>query len=90
MLTEKIGVVEHDGVVFVFPNEKRQLLTTRSWDFIGLPLSVERAHSESDIIIGVIDSGIWPESSSFNVEGLSSPPRKWKCACQAIDFKCNK
>ncbi|XP_024628899.1 cucumisin [Medicago truncatula] len=83
----KIGGVQHDGVVFVFPNEKRQLLTTRSWDFIGLPLSVERAHSESDIIIGVIDSGIWPESSSFNVEGLSSPPRKWKCACQAIEFK---
>ncbi|PNX67263.1 cucumisin-like protein, partial [Trifolium pratense] len=79
----------YDGVVSVFSSEKRQLLTTRSWDFIGLPQDVERAQYESDIIIGVIDSGIWPESDSFNDEGMSSPPSKWKGTCQAIDF-CNK
>jgi len=46
---------------------------------------VEKAQSESDI-----DSGIWPGYFSFKDEGLSSPPRKWKGTCQAIDFKCNK
>ncbi|PNY15135.1 cucumisin-like protein, partial [Trifolium pratense] len=80
----------YDGVVSVFSSEKRQLLTTRSWDFIGLPQDVERAQYESDIIIGVIDSGIWPESDSFNDEGMSSPPSKWKGTCQAIDFCNNK
>ncbi|GAU36233.1 hypothetical protein TSUD_214300 [Trifolium subterraneum] len=55
-----------DGVVSVFPNEKRHLLTTKSWDFIGLTQHARRQDYESDIIIGVIDTGIWPESASFN------------------------
>uniref|UniRef100_A0A3Q7XM87 Cucumisin n=1 Tax=Cicer arietinum TaxID=3827 RepID=A0A3Q7XM87_CICAR len=79
----------HEGVVSVFPNEKKQVLTTKSWDFIGFPINVERAQPESDIIIGVIDHGIWPESQSFNDIGLSSPPSKWKGTCQAFDFNCN-
>ncbi|XP_045831209.1 cucumisin-like [Trifolium pratense] len=87
---EAIKIAGYDGVVSVFSSEKRQLLTTRSWDFIGLPQDVERAQYESDIIIGVIDSGIWPESDSFNDEGMSSPPSKWKGTCQAIDFCNNK
>ena len=74
----------------VFPDEKRQLLTIRSWDFIGFPEYVEREHNESDVIIGVIDSGIWPESESFNDKGYSPPPSKWKGICQASDFTCNK
>ncbi|XP_004515206.2 cucumisin-like [Cicer arietinum] len=79
----------HEGVVSVFPNEKKQVLTTKSWDFIGFPINVERAQPESDIIIGVIDHGIWPESQSFNDIGLSSPPSRWKGPCQAFDFHCN-
>ncbi|XP_028776148.1 cucumisin-like isoform X2 [Neltuma alba] len=79
-----------DGVVSVFPNRKRQLHTTRSWDFIGLPLNVQRATTESDIIVGVLDSGIWPESESFNDKGLGPPPKKWKGTCQSSsNFTCN-
>ncbi|XP_050904363.1 cucumisin [Lathyrus oleraceus] len=77
------------GVVSVFPDEKRQLLTTRSWDFVGLTQEVERQNYESDVIVGVIDSGIWPESKSFNDKGFSPPPAKWKGSCQASDFTCN-
>ncbi|KAL5102341.1 hypothetical protein RYX36_006668, partial [Vicia faba] len=77
------------GVVSVFPDEKRQLLTTRSWDFIGFTQQVERQNYESDVIVGVIDSGIWPESKSFNDRGFSPPPTKWKGSCQASDFTCN-
>ncbi|KAL6312491.1 hypothetical protein AAG906_032855 [Vitis piasezkii] len=43
-----------DGVVSIFPNEKKQLHTTRSWDFVGFPQQVKRTSVESDIIIGVI------------------------------------
>ncbi|KEH26821.1 subtilisin-like serine endopeptidase family protein [Medicago truncatula] len=78
-----------DGVVSVFPNKKRKLLTTKSWDFIGFPQNVQRENYESDVIVGVIDSGIWPESESFNDKGFSPPPSKWKGTCQTSDVPCN-
>ncbi|KAJ1389148.1 Peptidase S8/S53 domain [Sesbania bispinosa] len=78
-----------DGVVSVFPNEKKQLLTTKSWDFIGFPYQVARTNAESDVIIGLIDSGAWPESDSFNDKGFGPPPRKWKGTCQTSNFTCN-
>ncbi|KAI9078317.1 hypothetical protein K1719_039693 [Acacia pycnantha] len=80
-----------DDVVSVFPNRKRHLHTTRSWDFIGFPLNVQRATTESDIIIGVLDTGIWPESESFSDKGLGLPPKKWRGTCQASsNFTCNR
>lgn len=49
------------------------------------------ASAESDIIIGVIDTGVWPESESFNDPGLGPPPKKWKGACVGgKNFTCNK
>ncbi|KAF2318938.1 hypothetical protein GH714_011905 [Hevea brasiliensis] len=59
-----------EGVVSVFPSEKKKLHTTRSWNFMGFPLNVTRSTYESDIIIGMLDSGIWPESESFNDKGF--------------------
>lgn len=42
----------------MFPNTIRQLRTTRSWDFLGMPKNVKRIPQvESDIIVGVIDTG---------------------------------
>lgn len=80
-----------NGVVSVFPNEKRHLHTSSSWDFIGFSQQVERSALESDVIIGVLDSGIWPESESFDDKGFSPPPSKWKGGCQvsAGNFTCN-
>ncbi|XP_059457509.1 cucumisin-like [Corylus avellana] len=79
-----------NGVVSVFPSKKKKLLTTRSWDFIGLPQKVRRRLVENDIIIGVLDTGIWPESKSFSDKGFGPPPRKWRGTCQAsINFTCN-
>ncbi|KAJ4706542.1 Cucumisin like [Melia azedarach] len=78
-------------VVSVFPNQKRQLHTTRSWDFMGFSQVVQRATTvESNTIIGIIDTGIWPESDSFNDEGFATPPTKWKGTCQvSTNFTCN-
>ncbi|CAO2837987.1 unnamed protein product [Amaranthus hypochondriacus] len=79
-----------DGVVSVFPNERNYRTTTRSWDFLDFPINVERSKTESDVIIGVLDSGIWPESESFRDDGLSPPPTKWKGQCQtSLNFTCN-
>jgi hypothetical protein len=59
------------GVVSVFPSQEYHLTTTRSWDFIGLPQSIKRHQTvESDLVIGIIDTGIWPESESFNDKGI--------------------
>lgn len=80
-----------DGVVSVFPNGKKQLHTTRSWNFVGFPQKVKRTGFESDIIIGVLDTGIWPESESFDDKGFGPPPRKWKGTCHGFsNFNCNK
>ncbi|GAU24423.1 hypothetical protein TSUD_391320 [Trifolium subterraneum] len=80
------------GVVSVFPSQEYHLKTTRSWDFLGLPQSIDRDKSvESDLVIGVIDTGIWPESESFNDKGLGPIPRKWKGVCAGgSNFSCNK
>ncbi|XP_059307020.1 subtilisin-like protease SBT4.15 [Lycium ferocissimum] len=81
-----------EDVISVFPNTIRQLRTTRSWDFIGMPLNVRRKPQvESDIIVGVIDTGVWIESPSFNDEGFGPPPSKWKGKCdKGVNFtKCN-
>ncbi|XP_042513349.1 subtilisin-like protease SBT4.10 [Macadamia integrifolia] len=77
-----------EGVVSVFPSKTLQLDTTRSWDFLGLPTTVKRMPTvESDVIIGMIDTGIWPESESFSDNGIRPPPSKWKGICQ--NFTCN-
>ncbi|KAL4605088.1 hypothetical protein ACB092_09G003400 [Castanea dentata] len=79
-----------EGVMSVFPNENKQLHTTRSWDFMGFPKNVNRTTFESDIIIGMFDTGIWPESESFNDQGFGPPPKRWRGICQeSSNFTCN-
>ncbi|KAK9050969.1 hypothetical protein SSX86_027594 [Deinandra increscens subsp. villosa] len=89
---EKEKLIRTAGVVSVFPCQKSQLQTTRSWDFMGLTTTVERRPAiESDIIVGVIDTGIWPELPSFSDEGFGPIPTKWKGVCDGgIDFVCNR
>ncbi|KAH9313984.1 hypothetical protein KI387_022611 [Taxus chinensis] len=79
-----------EGVVSVFKSKVLKQLTTRSWDFMGMGISndltrmpVQETHrGEEDIVIGIIDTGIWPESQSFRDEKLPPPPSAWKGVCQ--------
>ncbi|XP_040372091.1 subtilisin-like protease SBT4.15 [Rosa chinensis] len=74
---------DDDRVVSVFPNTKLKLHTTRSWDFLGLPGNTKKRNLpiESKIVVGVIDTGIWPACPSMNDSGFGPPPRKWKGKC---------
>ncbi|KAK2982019.1 hypothetical protein RJ640_013229 [Escallonia rubra] len=65
-----------------------QLHTTRSWDFMGLTLDfssevtpLQLAYGD-DIVVGIFDTGIWPESESFQEEpDLGHVSRTWKGKC---------
>ncbi|KAK1565788.1 hypothetical protein Q3G72_035129 [Acer saccharum] len=76
-------LAEFPGVVRVIPNSLHRLQTTRSWDFLGLPShspsNVLHSSSMGDgVIIGVLDTGIWPESKAFSDVGLEPIPSRWK------------
>ncbi|CAN1173889.1 unnamed protein product [Linum perenne] len=88
--SQHLKLYGYEGIVSVFPSQKKKLHTTRSWDFLGFPQNVTRTTVESDVIIGMLDTGIWPESQSFNDSGYGSPPRKWKGSCESSsNFTCN-
>ncbi|RZC61967.1 hypothetical protein C5167_023716, partial [Papaver somniferum] len=79
------------GLVSVFPNQQRKLHTTKTWDFLGFPQNVKRkAKLESNLVAGLIDTGITPVSESFNDKGFGAPPAKWKgSCCPYANFSCN-
>ncbi|GMH30151.1 hypothetical protein Nepgr_031994 [Nepenthes gracilis] len=74
---------EKSSVISVFPNTIRKLLTTRSWDFLGMPLDKTKRNrvGESNMIVATLDTGIYIEAPSFNDEGYGPPPAKWKGKC---------
>ncbi|KAI4390047.1 hypothetical protein MLD38_002202 [Melastoma candidum] len=88
---EAAEIAKNPNVLSVFPNRARKLHTTRSWNFLGLekddgvirPSSTwEKARFGENTIIGNLDTGVWPDSASFNDEGLGPIPSRWKGICQ--------
>ncbi|KAL6657719.1 hypothetical protein ACP70R_005499 [Stipagrostis hirtigluma subsp. patula] len=78
------------GVTGVYKDRLFQLQTTRSPGFIGLDPS-NGAWNETDfgdgVIIGIVDTGIWPESESFDDTGLGPVRPSWRGKCvDADDF----
>ncbi|KAK4387437.1 CO(2)-response secreted protease [Sesamum angolense] len=79
-------IAKRPGVVSVFSDPVLQLHTTGSWDFLKYLDSTPKAPTDSsssgeDTIIGFLDTGIWPESESFNDEGMGPIPSRWKGTC---------
>ncbi|KAK7843419.1 subtilisin-like protease sbt1.3 [Quercus suber] len=92
---------EEDGVVAIFPETKYQLHTTRSPMFLGLEAGYSTHNNVwgykilgHDVIVGVLDTGIWPESESFNDIGMTPVPSRWKGKCETgrgfEERHCNK
>ncbi|RWR85485.1 subtilisin-like protein protease SBT1.7 [Cinnamomum micranthum f. kanehirae] len=74
------------GHIATYPETYGQLHTTHTPRFLGLNRHVglwPAAQFGDDMIIGILDTGIWPESESFNDAGMSPVPDRWKGACEA-------
>ncbi|XP_030943616.1 subtilisin-like protease SBT1.8 [Quercus lobata] len=89
-----------DSVLGVYEDTLYTLHTTRTPEFLGLNTESDSHHTQvlnqasNDVIIGVLDTGVWPESKSFDDSGLPEIPTRWKGKCESgPDFKptlCNK
>lgn len=76
---------EQPGVLLVQEDVIYRLHTTRSPEFLGLLNSdafLPESSTPSDVIIGVLDTGVWPEMSSFDDKGLGPVPNGWKGGCE--------
>ncbi|CAN6452467.1 unnamed protein product [Victoria cruziana] len=76
---------DHEEVISVFENELYRVHTSHSWDFLGVSqgffgTGVDVA-AQQDVIVGVVDTGIWPESRSFNDAGMGPVPQRFKGQC---------
>jgi uncharacterized repeat protein (TIGR01451 family) len=99
-------LLELPGVVAIFDDGTAELETVASPQFIGADRLWEELGGSNrageGIIVGVIDSGVWPESPSFSDPDPSGnpyppPPARWKgTACEFgspdpddVAFTCN-
>lgn len=87
----------HPSVLSVQPDQIRHLHTTRTPHFLGLADSFglwPNSDYADDVIVGVLDTGIWPDRRSFSDDGLSPVPSSWKGKCEfGPDFpasSCNR
>ncbi|ONK68426.1 uncharacterized protein A4U43_C05F11380 [Asparagus officinalis] len=93
---EATKISEMEEVISAFPSQKiYSLHTTRSWEFIETAegprntlwenLMPKKAKYGKDVIVGMLDSGIWPESKSFDDKGMGPIPKRWKGICEEGD-----
>ncbi|KAL8234758.1 hypothetical protein R6Q59_020858 [Mikania micrantha] len=94
---------QSDSILGVYEDTLYQLHTTRTPEFLGIEneLGLWSGHTpqqlnvaSNDVIIGVLDTGVWPESKSFYDSNMPAVPARWRGICEeGEDFKssvCNK
>jgi hypothetical protein len=76
------------GVLAVTKDELRQLDTATTPEFLGLtkPGSLWNqlggpSRAGEGVIVGILDSGLWPENPSFADDGSFRPLARWKGEC---------
>lgn len=92
-----------DSVLGVYEDTVYTLHTTRTPEFLGLDINFglweghptqDLNQASHDVVIGVLDTGVWPESKSFDDTGMPEIPTRWRGQCESgPDFSpslCNK
>lgn len=85
-------------VVGVYPERILKVQTTHTPEQLGLSQNKGSLWPVSkygcDVIIGMLDTGVWPESASFSDHGMGPIPARWKGACvpgtKFTTKNCNK
>ncbi|KAK8646670.1 hypothetical protein V6N13_120450 [Hibiscus sabdariffa] len=99
MLTaeEADSLGEQPGILSVLPEVVYELHTTRTPEFLGLGKSTAffpTSDSMGEVILGILDTGVWPELKSFDDSQLGPVPSRWKGRCEVgknfSASSCNK
>ncbi|CAI5459622.1 unnamed protein product [Closterium sp. Yama58-4] len=87
----------HPAVASVRASRVFRRQTSDSPQFLGLlgkvwPAVGGQSKAGEGTVVGIVDTGIWPEHPSFSDKGLSLQlPAWWKGKCeQSSSFRCNK
>lgn len=85
--SEAEALLAVNGVLQVTPETRYHLHTTRTPEFLGLMGEEERdyflqSNKKADVVVGVLDTGVWPELKSYDDEGFGPVPSTWKGICQ--------
>ncbi|KAI5656240.1 hypothetical protein M9H77_25033 [Catharanthus roseus] len=78
-------LAKRQDVLSVIIDRKGKLDTTHTSKFLSLNADsglLPKSNFGRDVIIGVIDSGVWPEHPSFQDHGLTKVPSRWKGKCE--------
>ncbi|KAF8722091.1 hypothetical protein HU200_022726 [Digitaria exilis] len=85
--TEAGDLASLDGVLAVLPEARYELHTTRTPEFLGIAGDgagaglFPQSGTAADVVVGVLDTGVWPESPSYSDAGLGEVPPFWKGQC---------
>ncbi|MGB2838494.1 MAG: S8 family peptidase [Actinomycetes bacterium] len=87
------SLAKNPNVLGVFPNERHELTTNVSPDFLGLTRyggawqqlgGTGRKGAGAGLVVGVVDTGIWPENPGVSfATGRTKPVPGWSGRCKA-------
>ncbi|KAL7099606.1 hypothetical protein ACP275_09G095100 [Erythranthe tilingii] len=89
---EAKAMENNPGFISAEPEMKLDMDTTHSPNFLGLNQNTgfwQHSNYGKSVIIGVVDTGVFPSHPSFNDEGMPPPPTKWKGKCDFNQTACN-
>ncbi|WCJ35445.1 Subtilisin-like protease [Euphorbia peplus] len=96
-LSELEMLKKSPGYISSFRDVPVTLDTSHSQSFLGLNSNSgawKLSNQGEGMIIGVVDTGVWPESESYKDNGMHDIPKRWKGKCESgTQFNpslCNK